>query len=82
MASLFGIDGDLRLVDDHGQASLQRISADPSDQGVACSGDRDDQERLSVDSTTLPDGDSTESSSLHSFLVYTVVAYVFRVRIL
>ena len=62
MASLFGIDGDLRLVDDHGQASLQRISADPSDQGVAGSGDRDDRERCSVDSTTLSIGDSTDKN--------------------
>ena len=60
MASPFGVDSDLRLVDDLSQASLQRSSADLLDQGVASLGDRDDQERRSVGLTTLSDDVSTD----------------------
>ena len=62
MASPFGLDGDLRFVDEQGQAVLQRSSADLLDQVAASLGDRDDQERLPVGSTTLSDGVSTDKN--------------------
>ena len=62
MASPFGIDGDLRFVDEQGQAVLQRSSADLLDQVAASLGDRDDQERPSIGSTTLSDVVSTDKN--------------------